>query len=217
MLNEMRFGKMTSDSIRQFQSLNRDIIYDDGLVATELFPRREDVDKSNSARLQALNTDGWTYNSVDGGALTDPAQRDKLLSNFMASKSLPLKVDAQVMLIKNMDETLVNGSMGKVIGFCHKQMYDAAPGGEWRREESWDEAMSEEERARKQKQIALLESKLSNSTPLPVVRFSVPGGYRDHLVDLESFKVELPNGEVQVSRTQVSQNQVIRRVPVDDH
>ncbi|KAK5627609.1 hypothetical protein RRF57_003324 [Xylaria bambusicola] len=35
----------------------------------------------------------------------------------MAPKSMDLKKGAQVMLIKNMDDTLVNGSLGKVIGF----------------------------------------------------------------------------------------------------
>jgi ATP-dependent DNA helicase PIF1 len=36
MLNEMRFGNLSSTSIRKFQSLSRDIEYDDGLEATEL-------------------------------------------------------------------------------------------------------------------------------------------------------------------------------------
>jgi ATP-dependent DNA helicase PIF1 len=204
MLNEMRFGRMQPDSIRAFQSLSRPIQYDDGLEATELFPRREDVDRSNSTRLNALNTDGWTYTATDGGSLTDPVQRDKLLANFMANKSLPLKVDAQVMLIKNMDESLVNGSMGRIIGFCHKQMWEIQPNGEWQKEDTWDDTMSEEEIQRKKKQMALLESKLSHSAPLPVVRFKVPGGgFRDQIIDFDIFKVELPNGEVQVSRTQV--------------
>ena len=36
---------------------------------------------------------------------------------MVAQKDLRLKVDAQVMLIKNVDDTLVNGSVGKVLGF----------------------------------------------------------------------------------------------------
>lgn len=36
MLNEMRFGKMTPDSVRKFASLSRQIKYDDGIEPTEL-------------------------------------------------------------------------------------------------------------------------------------------------------------------------------------
>lgn len=42
-------------------------------------------------------------------------QRD--LDNFSAPKVLILKENAQVMLIKNLTPTLVNGSVGKVVGF----------------------------------------------------------------------------------------------------
>lgn len=37
MLNEMRFGRLTSKSIAKFQSLSREIVYEDGLAATELY------------------------------------------------------------------------------------------------------------------------------------------------------------------------------------
>lgn len=46
-----------------------------------------------------------------------PAKRQKLLDNMMAVKILELKRDAQVMLVKNASETLVNGSVGRVMGF----------------------------------------------------------------------------------------------------
>jgi ATP-dependent DNA helicase PIF1 len=36
MLNEMRFGLLSQASIQKFKSLSREIIYDDGLGATEL-------------------------------------------------------------------------------------------------------------------------------------------------------------------------------------
>lgn len=36
MLNEMRFGRLSNKSINKFKSLSREIVYDDGLGATEL-------------------------------------------------------------------------------------------------------------------------------------------------------------------------------------
>ena len=36
MLNEMRFGRLSAQSIAKFRSLEREIVYEDGLGATEL-------------------------------------------------------------------------------------------------------------------------------------------------------------------------------------
>jgi hypothetical protein len=44
-------------------------------------------------------------------------RRATILGNMVAQRVLEIKVDAQVMLIKNVDENLVNGSVGRVLGF----------------------------------------------------------------------------------------------------
>jgi ATP-dependent DNA helicase PIF1 len=44
-------------------------------------------------------------------------RREGLLSGVLAEKTLELKKGAQVMLVKNVDEMLVNGCVGKVVGF----------------------------------------------------------------------------------------------------
>lgn len=205
MLNEMRFGRLSVQSEMAFKALARPVHYNDDIEPTELFPMRGDVDRSNNARLNALTTDGWSYTSSDGGAVTDPVQREKLLSNFMAPQHIALKVDAQVMLIKNVDETLVNGSMGKVVGFCHKALYDQSPSGRWLRDEDVMKDLDEEGREREERKRQLVLSKMAVGTkPLPVVTFKVPGGgLRDMLVEQDTFKSELPNGEVQASRMQL--------------
>lgn len=204
MLNEMRFGKLSPQSIAAFKALSRPIHYDDGIDPTELFPRREDVERSNLSRLNMLNTNGWSYVATDGGAVTDPIQREKLLGNFIAPQSIMLKVDAQVMLIKNMDETLVNGSMGKIIGFCHKPLYFTDAQGRWR-EDPEDEYEDEEAEKARRVRVALSLKIEQNAKPSPVVQFKVPGGgLRDMLIEADVFKAELPNGEVQASRSQVS-------------
>jgi ATP-dependent DNA helicase PIF1 len=208
MLNEMRFGKLSPASIQAFRALDRPIKYNDGIEPTVLFPRREDVDRANEMKLKALNGDGWSYASTDGGAVTDPIQRAKLLANFMAPDSLELKIDAQVMLIKNLDETLVNGSMGKVIGFTTKALYHADElNSRWIPQNDKEELTGHEETDK----LIMMRRKLhekaysNGNKPLPVVQFKIPGGHvRDHLVEHDTFKAELPNGEVQASRSQVS-------------
>lgn len=52
--------------------------------------------------------------------LSAPSGSDKrqgLLSGILAEKTLELKRGAQVMLVKNIDEMLVNGCVGQVVGF----------------------------------------------------------------------------------------------------
>jgi len=36
MLNEMRFGNLSQESIRMFRKLDREVVYDDGIMPTEL-------------------------------------------------------------------------------------------------------------------------------------------------------------------------------------
>jgi len=117
----------------------------------------------------------------------------------MAVKKLRLTLGSQVMLIRNSpdDPTLVNGSTGIVSAFLDP------PGG-----------------------------RTTGSVPWPVVRFKMPGAAniqsgREVMINPETFKVELPSGEVQAQRTQVplilswamsihkSQGQTLDRVKVD--
>ncbi|QRV74297.1 ATP-dependent DNA helicase PIF1 [Ceratobasidium sp. AG-Ba] len=221
MLNEMRFGRLTPASIRTFHELARPI--DDGDIdATELFPRREDVDRANNLRMAALPGREESFPARDGGAITDLAQRDKMLQNFMAPKDLVLKKDAQVMLLKNIDETLVNGTVGRVIGFYDATEVDVGEKGELIQIFAPEDRkkLSSTAKAKQKEQAGPLKK-------YPLVEFRVPRGTRKLLVMPESFKVELPNGEVQVSRTQLplilswamsihkSQGQTLDRVKVD--
>ncbi|KAI0272372.1 hypothetical protein BC834DRAFT_344713 [Gloeopeniophorella convolvens] len=101
MLNEMRYGTLSSKSIEKFRALSREIVYEDGIMPTELFPRRQDVDNANNLRMSHLRGESKTYHANDGGTAGED-QRRKLLDNFMAQETLHLSVGAQVMLIKNL-------------------------------------------------------------------------------------------------------------------
>jgi ATP-dependent DNA helicase PIF1 len=168
-----------------------------------------------------------TFEARDGGSIVDPIQRTKLLSNCMAPEAINLKKGAQVMLIKNIDETLVNGSLGKVLGFMSEAMFDNYQQNEeeYYATQSGNMAEPPELSERKTK---LQELAAGSGQIYPVVRFAIAdGSTRDLLCQRESWKVELPNGEVQASRSQVplilawalsihkAQGQTLERVKVD--
>ncbi|EKD14806.1 DNA repair and recombination protein pif1 [Drepanopeziza brunnea f. sp. 'multigermtubi' MB_m1] len=215
MLNEMRLGKITDETIAAFKKLSRPIPYEDGLAATELFPTRNEVENSNAFRMRNLQGQSMKFEARDTGTIMDIAMRDKLLSNMMAPKVLELKKGAQVMLIKNMDDGLVNGSLGTVMAFMDEktfEMYDKRP-----------ELFQKEDDPE-------LKSIRPQGTGMayPLVKFAVAdGSYREILVQPEEWKVELPSGEVQAQRAQIplilawalsihkAQGQTLERVKID--
>lgn len=122
MLNKMRMGDIDEETEREFKKLNRPL-EDDTITPAELYSTRMEVDRANSIRLNGLNTPKHHFSALDGGELKGQEPGDKLLQNFLAPKELDLKIGAQVMMIKNVDATLVNGSLGKVIDFMDKETY----------------------------------------------------------------------------------------------
>lgn len=232
MLNEMREGRLSQNSIDAFKKLNRPLDSESGLDATELFPLRQQVEEANRRRMAVLHGDVRTYEAKDGGTIQDKVQRDRILANCMAPEKIQLKKGAQVMLIKNMDETLVNGSLGRVIGFMNEAMFDSYQQNEAQYlgvSEANNPDDPEERMLLEQRRRAKITDLLNAGSQLyPVVRFTLPDGtMRDLLCQRESWKNELPNGEVVASRSQVplilawalsihkAQGQTLERVKVD--
>jgi ATP-dependent DNA helicase PIF1 len=180
------------------------------------------------------NLQGKTYEfmSEDGGSIKDLAARDRLLSNCMAPQRLVLKKGAQVMLIKNIDDSLVNGSIGNVIAFMSDrtfEIYDNDPDlfdSEYNDELKLDGNFLE---SKKKLQSLMNKNATADTAKLyPMVRFVLTDGTsRALLCHPEDWKVELPNGEVQASRRQIplilawalsihkAQGQTLQRVKVD--
>lgn len=219
MLNEIRLGKISEETVRAFKALSRPLNFNDGLGMAELFSTRAEVEGSNERRLRDLPGKPHRYESMDTG---DKAVRDKLLANMMAPKSIELKLNAQVMLIKNLDDSLVNGSLGKVIAFSDEKTFDI----------SRDDYGSDDEKTAKAKRKLAMFSHDAESTgsimKYPVVQFmATDGSSRTILCVPEDWKVELPNGEVQAKRTQLplilawalsihkAQGQTLERVKVN--
>lgn len=173
----------------------------------------------------------FEFKAEDGGSILDLEQRTKLLANCMAPPTISLKKGAQVMLIKNIDETLVNGSVGKVIAFMDEKTFDIyhEDEDEFQAVETMD--VDDEEMTKSRMKLrALINKDLAGDTSQkwPLVRFAIAdGSSRDLLCQRESWKIELPNGEVQASRSQIplilawalsihkAQGQTLDRVKVD--
>ena len=208
MLNEMRFGKMSPETVRAFAKLERTPTLPEGMTPTELFPLRRDVDKANQSRLEAISSEVRTYTSLDGGTLQGEF-RDRVLENFMAPRHVHVKKGAQVMLIKNLGESLVNGSIGTVVDFIDESQYADAYGDEDDafRDDIADKLLARSDRQRRSTspvKRGASPDKAGKMPQWPLVRFVVPGGgTRDYLVMPETWKNEEPNGEVIASRTQV--------------
>jgi ATP-dependent DNA helicase PIF1 len=195
------------------------------------FPLRAEVDNANSSRMNMLSGEEMEFHALDSGA-ADASTREKHLSQFMAQPVLKLKKGAQVMLIKNMDSSLVNGSLGVVQAFMDENTFNVYT----RDEETYlqaqrpDGASDDEENAKARKKISLALYK-NNTTPgrrWPVVRFSLQDGtLRDLLCLPEDWKAEAPGGEIIAKRIQVplilawalsihkAQGQTIERIKVD--
>lgn len=175
--------------------------------------------------MRSLHGRSYTYEAQDTGTLQGD-MRDKLLSNMMAPKVLELKKGAQVMLIKNLDDQLVNGSLGKVVAFMNDktfEIYNNYP-------DIIDDKIPDEdlEDEAKQARMQLNGLRKEKEAHFPLVRFAMADGTsRDLLVQHEEWKVELPSGEVHAQRSQLplilawalsihkAQGQTLERVKID--
>lgn len=232
MLNEMRLGKLSDTSIAEFRKLSRPLQFTDDVDATELFPTRGEVDAANNTRMQRLSGQVMTYAATDSG-VSDLNVRAKILANFMAPEQLTLKKGAQVMLIKNIDPQLVNGTLGKILCFMDEATWATYKGDEETYHTAHREGMSDDEEtkaARTKFDVARFKNKEpgQGSRYWPMVRFPLADGTtRDLLCQPEEWKTESQQGEITAKRVQVplilawalsihkAQGQTLSRVKVD--
>lgn len=123
MLNNIRGGTVTDEIEREFRNLSRPVNVPGDITATELFPLRKDVDWANGNQMKKLPGQIVEYTAQDSYN-TEWAKQNGKLDLLMCPKVLHVKKGAQVMLVKNLDETLVNGSLGKIIGFMSESSFE---------------------------------------------------------------------------------------------
>lgn len=174
LLNELRRGEISPATQRILTGLSRPLPQDNGLLPTQLFPLRTEVDRANASRLAALPGPTHAFQARDSGS-AEPGKRQRLLENMMAVRTLELKRDAQVMLVKNVSETLVNGSVGRVLDFC------AAPDSTNNKKKQGD----------------------VGAELLPLVEFSTFRGKETLLVSRDEFRAEDSEGKLLARRVQV--------------
>ena len=233
-LNDMRLGKTTPAIANIFKRLSRPLNFADDIEATELFPTRAEVEKANQNRMSKLLGSEMNFPAVDGGT-QDPTQRAKTLANSLAPENLTIKKGAQVMLIKNLDEGLVNGSIGKVLCFMNEHDFTIYQGNEemfLQSHEPEDVGDAEQNEINAKARATINAARYKSDAPSgriwPMVRFSKPDGTsRDLLCQPEEFKVEAPGGEILAKRIQIplilawalsihkAQGQTLERVKVD--
>lgn len=164
-----------------------------------------------------------------GSPKVDQALRERLLANMMAPPTIELKKGAQVMLIKNMDETLVNGSLGTVEDFMTESTFELKSGDDDAGGSTSDVDSDAKRRVRAfNSALAEAGGKSYSNREYPLVCFHAVDGTQRHILCVpEDWKVELPTGEVQASRKQLplilawalsihkAQGQTLERVKVD--
>ncbi|KAK0200721.1 hypothetical protein DFS33DRAFT_1265675, partial [Desarmillaria ectypa] len=168
--------------------------------------------------------------------------KPSLLESLLAEQTVELKLGAQVMLIKNVDEVLVNGLVGKVIGFYrswelisfppnppeHKPLHvflnaDGRSPVHPKTDENEDSAKKENEDP---------SGRNDERFPLVLFEYGTPGAMGESqteavLITRDEFRVEDAEGKVLARRVQIplilawamsihkSQGQTIHRVKVD--
>lgn len=126
LLNNIRVGKLTKKNKKQLKArLNAELTNDFGITPTKLYSKNVNVDIVNEHELDILAEDDRQFrefvmdvNVSAGVKYKDSAER-KFIKNCIAPEVLQICVDAQVMLLKNLDLAmgLANGSRGVVTGF----------------------------------------------------------------------------------------------------
>ena len=130
-LKEARTGTLTKESCEILRGCQGRDWKENKIRPTLLFPRRAEVEMINDSNLRALTGRRYSYKArlvydgkIPDGFIESDENFQKALRLFDSdgaySKELELMVDAQVMLIANVDPDsgLVNGSRGVIVGFC---------------------------------------------------------------------------------------------------
>ena len=119
LLNKLRRGTCTDAMAAQLRASSGDAWPDDGILPTRLHTHKHSLDRINKQALDGLTSDPVIFKAVDSGSSNGTALLETLRSNCSAGDELVLKLGAQVILVKTINQRLglVNGARGVVEAF----------------------------------------------------------------------------------------------------
>jgi len=198
LLNEVRVGKLSPENEEILQECQRELSTSNEIEPTKLWSTNDKVEELNMEKLSSLEGHVVIYESENGYTQftfidINGERIDSLLSQCMALETLTLKVGAQVMLLRNLEGNLMNGSRGVVIGFewhrvtCEPSHYIA------RGAELIKKWVKRESKVRREAELieVIEKRKDSEEVLLPVVRFQ--SGYIQ-VIKPEIFTAESREG-----------------------
>lgn len=111
-LSQIRLGDITDDVVKYMKSLERTKFPKDGIAPTLLVSTNAEAAQQNGFQTELLAGTAVTFDAKDYGPMAGDID-----THCITPKSIILKRGSQVMLTQNLDEHLVNGSRGVVVGF----------------------------------------------------------------------------------------------------
>lgn len=114
-LNHLRIGHCTDEITKRLVATSKQTIESNGILATQLCSHTNDANSINDSKLENLPGEKVLLKAEDSDALMSK----QLDSQVQAPSQLYLKINAQVMLLKNINIStgLVNGARGVVVRF----------------------------------------------------------------------------------------------------
>ncbi|XP_017781591.1 PREDICTED: ATP-dependent DNA helicase PIF1 [Nicrophorus vespilloides] len=114
-LNKLRIGEVSDEVVETLARTSKQRIEKDGILATRLCSHMADANMINESKIKNLPGEAKLYDAQD----SDNYLTKQLDQQTPVPGKLQLKVDAQVMLLKNVNVSagLVNGARGVVTGF----------------------------------------------------------------------------------------------------
>lgn len=131
-LERMKYGSIDGKTVSFLEKLTRKLPAVNGIKPTRIYPYRRDVFRENMKEFNALNGNTSQFLTVDLGRRCDRTKpwlkndsplpeeaiaKEPFFANLPAPPIVELKKGAQVMLLANLSDTLVNGSRGVIQDF----------------------------------------------------------------------------------------------------
>lgn len=111
-LSKIRIGHINDNVIKFVKSLENSVFPDDGITPTLLVSTNDEAASENTQRTAAIQGHSVVSEALDCGIMKDDIDK-----HCITPKTIVLKRGSQVMLTQNINNHLVNGSRGVIVGF----------------------------------------------------------------------------------------------------